>query len=197
MKEYYITEDCIIYNDMPRGWSHGNDQPLWHKSLLKRWKSMWTRCKNPEHPRYDSYKTCKIDERYRLFSNYVNDVIQLENFDKLCENPSKWDIDKDIKDKNNRHYFFEFLTITSSEDNSREVLDRCGHSFAVKNPPKPIIGINIKDNTIIIFKSLTDAQSKGFNKGNIGNCLKGRYKKSQGYIWLYLDINDRIKGGDV
>ena len=107
MREIHITDDVVIYNNMPRGWAKGKNQPKWHESLYTRWHDMWTRCRNPNSSRYKNYKVCKIDEKYRYLSNYVNDIMRLENFDKLCENPSKWHIDKDIKDSNNRNYFFE------------------------------------------------------------------------------------------
>ena len=36
MREYKITDDCIIYNDMPRGWAKGKNQPKWHTSIYDR-----------------------------------------------------------------------------------------------------------------------------------------------------------------
>ena len=68
-----ITDDLYINNDLP-GWARGKNQPKWHKSLYDRWRHMWSRCRNPEHPRYLKYKDCPIDERYIKLSNYVNDV---------------------------------------------------------------------------------------------------------------------------
>ena len=59
---------------------------------------MWARCKNPSNKDYPNYKDCKIDERYRLLSNYVNDVMQLDNFDLLCLYPNEYHVDKDKLD---------------------------------------------------------------------------------------------------
>ena len=73
MRPIKITEDCIIYNDMDRGWIRGKGQPKWHRSLYDRWKNMWKRCKDPKNPKYSNYKDCEIDEKYRLFSNYINE----------------------------------------------------------------------------------------------------------------------------
>ena len=191
MREVHITDDCIIYNDMDRGWVSGKGQPKWHRSLYDRWKNMWERCKDPRCSRYEDYKDCEIDERYRLLSNYINDIMKLENFNKLCEDPSKWEIDKDKKDPNNRCYFFEHLSIVLSSENTKERNNRCGNP----NPSQPIVGINIKDNSILIFKSPYDATHKGFDPSNIRKCCKGIYGKSKSiykdYYWIYLDINDR------
>jgi len=189
MKPIYITEDCVIYNDMPRGWISSKNQPKWHESLYKRWKAMWSRCKNPDDWRYDNYKDCTIDDKYRYLSKYIDDIMKLENFNKLCEEPSKWHIDKDKVDINNRCYFFEHLTIITKSDNSKERINRCG----TLNSRKPIIGINIEDNSIIIFKYRNEAREMGFNPGAISLVCQGKHNSHKGYKWEYLDMNDRIK----
>jgi len=176
MKEIHITEDCIIYNDMPRGWREGKGQPKWHKSLYNRWVAMWMRCRNSKHKEYNAYKDCKIDERYRCLSNYVNDIMTLENFDKLCENLSEWDIDKDVKDSNNRHYYFENLSIISKNDNCE-----------ASNPKRPIIAINIKDGSILTFDFVLQVKDKDFTVSNVVACLKGRQKTHKGYKWYYKE----------
>lgn len=127
MRSIKITDSYFIYNDMPRGWVRGKTQPKWHKSLYDRWRLMFLRCKNPQNTLYKWYKDCKIDERYRYLSNYVNDIMLLENFENFCENPHDWEIDKDKKDPNNRHYSFEHLNIITIEDNRLESLNRNGN----------------------------------------------------------------------
>lgn len=181
-------EELGIENDMPKGWVRGKNQPTWHLSLYKRWVHMWERCRNPEHKDYSNYKDCKIDERYRLFSNYIDDISKLENFDKLCENPSKWSIDKDKIDPNNRYYFFEHLTIISGSANIKERNARRGNP----SPMKPILGISLEDNSFIIFKSIRQAKEKGFDPGTIAKCLKGRAKSHHNYKWSYLFKDDNI-----
>ena len=183
MKSIVITDKCTIYNDMPRGWSFGKGQPAWHGSIYHRWYDMWTRCNNPNNTKYKNYKDCEIDEKYRYLSNYVNDIMQLENFDKLCENPSKYDIDKDKIDPNNRCYFFEHLTILSDKENSEEQMNRNG----VPTSKKRIKGINIKDGSVLIFDSIHQATELGFNSGHLVSCCKGRRKSHKGYRWEYIE----------
>lgn len=183
MRPIKITEDCIIYNDMENGWVRGKGQPRWHLSLYSRWKHMWVRCKDPSNPRYENYKDCEIDERYRLFSNYIDDVMQLENFDKLCEDPFHWDIDKDKIDPENRCYFFEHLSIISNSENTRERNKRYDYSDKMK----PIIGVNIDDGSVLIFNSVNEAREKDFKPPNIRKCLKGELNSYKRYKWYYLD----------
>ena len=40
MGEIHITDTCIIYNDMPRGWVKGNLQSLWHRKVYQMWVDM-------------------------------------------------------------------------------------------------------------------------------------------------------------
>ena len=192
MSEIHITDGCIIYRDKSMDWIN---EELWRKSIYTRWREMWKRCKNPEHPRYNSYKDCEIDERYRLFSNYINDIMTLENFDKLCANPSEWHIDKDIKDSNNRNYTYEYLSIVYYKDNVKERNNRCGHpsqDFEVRKKisdsrKKPIKGININDGSVIYFDSAKDAEELGgFNRKSISCCLHGRRYSYKGYRWEFI-----------
>lgn len=175
-------EELGIENDMP-GWANSKKHPKWHRLLYNRWRMMWDRCKNPKNSKYESYKHCEIDERYRLFSNYVTDITKLENFDKFCENPSKWEIDKDKIDPNNRCYFFEHLSIISKVDNLCERNSRCGNP----SPKKSVLGINILDGSTIIFDYIRQAKDKGFDAGHIIKCCKGERKSHKGYMWKYID----------
>ena len=184
MRPIIITEDCIIYNDMPRGWVRGKFQPKWHESLYKRWVHMWQRCKNPMHKQYNNYKGCSIDDRYHLLSEYVHDIKLLEDFDLLKENPSKYDIDKDKKDPNNRCYYFEHLQIITSKDNRLESFARNGNP----NPPKPIIGISLSSKNIILCLCGNDVKKKGFDASAVHQRCKGRHKRRyKGYKWYHLN----------
>ena len=184
MRPIKITDTFYVYNDMPIGWRTGKGQPKWHNSLFNRWRNMWMRCRNPKHGKFKKYKDCAIDERYILLSNYVSDIMKLENFDKFSENPDIYDIDKDKIDPNNRCYYFEHLTILLTKDNLKESLSRNNHY------KKAIKGVNIKDDSIIIFNSMKEANEHRFNKDILKKCLKGEREDYKGYKWYYLKEGD-------
>lgn len=184
MKEIKITDECIIYNDMPRGWIRGEGQPRWHRLMYDRWRNMWSRCKSPSNKSYANYKDCEIDESYRYLSIYVKDVISLPNFDKLCSEPSKWEVDKDKKDPNNRIYSYEHLSIVTKSDNIKERNNRVGNP----NPPKSVIGIPILSGPIYVFNDMHQAEDFGFYNSHISACCLGKRKSHGGYKWYYLNI---------
>lgn len=156
---------------------------------------MWDRCNNPKNKDYENYKDCPIDERYRLLSNYVNDIQLLEDFDKFKENPSLYHIDKDRKDPNNRCYFFEHLSIVTIEDNLKECHERNRIDYlwtddailkSSENRKKPVIGISIIDGSFIILQDYADMKRNHFNPGYIRECLNGKRDSYNDYRWFYL-----------
>jgi hypothetical protein len=171
-------------NDMPRGW---RQEALWHDKVYRMWRSMWSRVYN-----HLNYFGSLIEPRYSSLSEYAKDIQKLENFDLFKENPQGWSIDKDNKIKGNRDYYFEALSLVPRKENSKERMSRKGSPN--KNHFKPIIGINIDSNFIIVFKSRNDAKDKGFDLGNITKCCQKKIKSYKGYKWEYLDMNDRVKG---
>ena len=50
-----------------------------------------------------------------------------------------------------------------------------------------IIGINVKDGSIVEFDSIREAHRNGFNRSCIMQCLNpnGNQNKHKGYIWRY------------
>lgn len=176
--DYMTLKELGITNDMPRGWLQ---QEKWHMSLYKRWNHMWDRCKNPNNKDYKTYKDIEIDEKYKFFSNYVNDIMRLENFDKLINNLDDWVVDKDIK-SSSRGYYFENLSIIHKVDNINEKNNRCGTTI----PPKPVIGVS--STKCIVFNSISSSRKLNFEPTNLCKCLKGKNRTHKGYQWYYLDV---------
>ena len=180
----HITDDCEIYNDMPRGWIAGKGQPKWHESLYNRWRDMWTRCRNPNSKRYANYKDIHIDESFRYLSNYIEAITVLDGFELICDNPSKYAVDKDLK---NREYSPSSLSIITISENAKEVIDRCGAPI----PKKQVIGIPVDDSKpVLIYESTLDAEKDGFDQGHISKCCRGKRKSHKGYRWEYLKEDD-------
>lgn len=181
-------EELGIINDLYGFLS--KEQPKWHMSLYHRWINMWNRCKDSKHKSYAFYKDIEIDERYRYFSNYVEDVMSLENFDKFRENPKEWSIDKDSK-KENRGYYLDNLSIISVSENSKEMLNRCGNPFISYNTNKrvPVIGISISEPyTRIVFNYINNVTKMKFDPSTVVKCCKGKQGAHKGFKWNYLEI---------
>ena len=191
-------KELNIKNDMPRGWVCGKNQPKWHSTLYDRWRRMWSRCNSPEYP---SYYGLPVDDRFRLFSFYVEVVSSLDYFTEFCNSPNLYHIDKDFKNGQLLGYTPDTLKIIYYKDNIDEMLNRCGNPFTgskVKrvcnfnekarinsglSRRKPIIGIG---KSIILLHSAKDGIKLGFNPSNITNCLKKRYATHKEYKWYYI-----------
>lgn len=187
LNEIKITDECIIYNDMPRGWVNGTNSPRWHLSLYTRWKQMWHRCKNPTHKNYHQYKDCNIDDNYKFLSIYVEDISRLVNFDKLKQNPSKWSIDKDIKNPKKKGYYFENLSIVLASDNIKERNKRKGLPYEKRK--RSVIGVPVYNDILIVLDYTTQPTIYNFNPSTIVQCCKGKIKIHKGYRWYYININ--------
>ena len=59
------------------------------------------------------------------------------------------------------------------------------------------------DKIIKIYDFIKQVEIDGMNKNNVGNCLRGKYKKAYGYKWKYIEccseeqINEYYKKGGV
>lgn len=175
------------YN-MERGWGRSE---FWHNKVKHRWREMWLRCYDPTHPRYKDYQDVLISDDFKLFSNYLKWFMNQPNFTEFissnCSN--KWHVDKDIKDPSNRHYFPQYMTLCLAKDNNKERSKE--HDYSKSRIP--VIGIDIINNTILLFKCPGDAREfdSRFNPTHIRNCYLGKRKSHCGYKWYYLDMNDR------
>lgn len=197
MKDFMTHEEVNqllkVGYDMPRGWSK---EKLWHTKAIRMWKAMWRRCYDPKDCGYLRYIDSIIHDDFRLFSNYLVWLKLQPRFEEFCSTCHEviWNIDKDIKCPGNRNYYPEFMILLTKSDNSKEAILRnpsCHKKDFHSKNRVPIIGINIKDNTIIILKSSYESKDLGFNPSNITNVLKGRWSTHKGYKWYYLDMNDR------
>ena len=181
MKEYNITDEVIIYNDMPRGWSQGKHQPLWHHKVYDMWRCMWGRVYTDIH-----WFGSLIDPNFQYLSNYVKWIELQPRFDEFCSTCSKtkWSIDKDSKYLGNRDYYPEYMTLMTQSDNSKEAINRNG----TRIPKQPVIGIPLDvDKKIILTLSMKDVTNYGFSQGNVGSCIKKKFRQHKGYKWYKLN----------
>ena len=169
-----------LINDMERGWVNGKTQPLWHKKVYRMWHLMWERVYG-----YENYFGSLIYPKFKYLSEYVKWIESQPRFEEFCSTCHKimWVIDKDMKVKGNRNYYPEYMTLTTQRENIYEVSTRNKSRFIQRY----IVGL--ADNSILLFKSLSDAKVKGFNPCNITLTCKKKQKSHKGYRWFYVNPN--------
>ena len=66
--------------------------------------------------------------------------------------------------------------------------DKYNSNYGTRNKriSECIVGVNIKNNEIIKFYGMREAERNGFNHGNISECYRGKRKSHKGYKWYYL-----------
>lgn len=67
----------------------------------------------------------------------------------------------------------------------RNYISQNAVNAAKEKNSKSVIGINIIDNSEIIFKSMAEAKISGFNIGNISACCLGKRNKHKNYKWKF------------
>ena len=100
-------------NDMEYGWIGKSElnkrlYKLWHGIIQRVYSEKW-------HIQNPSYKNCTLQEEWHLLSNFVDDVVKIDNYELWLNNPGKYiSLDKDIKEPGNRCYCVDkcmFVTI--------------------------------------------------------------------------------------
>ena len=81
-------------------------------------------------------------------------------------------------------------------NNSVENLEWCTKSYNInygkrnskcKNKfSKAVVGINIKDKSVIRFGSMREAAKNGFSQAHISDCCLGKRVQHKGYRWCYV-----------
>lgn len=102
----------------------------------------------------------------------INDV------EKLWElSEAKWMFEPQLSRKNhNKNYTFENCEFLDKSINVGESNKR--------NKSKPILQLDLEGNFIKEWKGQSEAARElNIAQGNIGYCVRGRYKTAYGYIW--------------
>lgn len=199
-KQYMTHEDVnkLLRDGMDiKNWV-SKDAPLWHSRVKSMWRGMWRRCYDPMSGNYKYYVESLICDDFRIFSNFSKWIQAQPRFEEFCNtcHEEHWTIDKDMKKDGNKNYYPEYMTLCTQSDNSKARIEAKG--AAMLNPQyssklkKPVIGISINDNTILLFKSAKDASNYlECYSGPITSCCKGNKPSYMKYKWYYLDIKDR------
>lgn len=166
-----------------------NDLKTSKHPLYGRWQQMIRRCYDRNNDSYKDYgaKGVIVCDEWHIFSNYIKDIEQKENYDKLLKNPNDWAIDKDILSKDVKIYSNETTIIITKTDNSKEMSSRVTR-FGVKRKGKPVIQYDLKGNKINEFNKMVEAEKiTGIKADYISSCAKGWQKTAGGFVWKYKE----------
>lgn len=186
-------------NDMPRGWKSSKVSNI---KIYSMWYHMLDRCHcTPKDRNYRWYKDVTCDKDFYYLSNFVKWIEKEPRYQEFCETCEsiRWCIDKDGLIKGNKEYTYDKIQLIPHSDNVKlldfkAIAQTDGYKNKHKNH-RPVIGINVNDNSIIEYRFLSECISDGFDPSNITKCCNGKRKSKihKGYKWFYK--ND-YKGGD-
>lgn len=145
-------------------------------SAFKRmtWENLNKRTVNGKYPTIGKRK----NKSY--FENNVHLRFTAEEFRKWVDNHAKeiLDIYSSGKvpsiDRTETDYDLKSIRI-------RELRENCNSGN--KQPKVPLKAINVESGETLYFESVWEAKNKGFVRGNIHNCLRGKVKTHKGYTW--------------
>ena len=155
---------------------------------------MLRRCYDSKNNMFPSYGAigCYVVDEWHYFSNFVNDMEQKENIDKIKnKNSVGWQLDKDyicnIKGTEPHYYSNETTCIITEADNIKERNQR--HGNPSENQKIKVMQFDTKGNYITSWDSIIAAgKSIDGEKANTSwliKCCKGDANTYKGYCWIY------------
>lgn len=150
------------------------------------------------HNTHPTYKNCYVCNRWLKLSNFIEDIKLLDNYDKWIIN-NKYQLDKDIRNKNNKEYSLDNCIFILDEQNTKEAVDNRNNSYCQIK----INQYDLNNNFIKTWNSIADASnSLNIRQSHIGTCCKfwemdcnkeewsKRYKgypnkTAGGFVWKY------------
>ena len=177
----------IGINDMPRGWKRRTE---WNLRVYTLWHSMLCRCYDEKyHQRFPTYKECYVCERWLMLSNFVEDIVDIENYELWLNNSNqRIALDKDIKSNgNNKCYCLEqCMFVTVKENNIQLVKTRDNRRYKGKNNPnaKSVKQYDLDGNLIKEWDCIQQpCHELGIKSSNVSRCIYGKQKTAKGIIW--------------
>jgi len=144
------------------------------------WVNMIKRCYNPKYLIINNtYEGCTVDKDWLSFQNFCKDFKELKNYNEWIKPKSKYQLDKDIKIKNNKIYSKDTCLIVTQKENLKESIKK---RISVKKE-----AYNKKTKEIIIFNNVSEfCKNQGnMNKSNVFKCLNAEYKKYSCKGWFF------------
>lgn len=160
----------------------------------KVWTNMIERCYSGKYPTYESVTVC---ERWHSFSQFLEDLPKIKNYQYWKENPQQGialDKNKFYAERglvtDDKVYSLETVRFISKSDNMKEVSDRT-------EPPckaKRVRAIHKVTGQQLEFDSIKQASKEIVSQGTdrtrekrIGECLSGKSKSAYGYVWESIE----------
>lgn len=163
--------------------------------LYDRWRDMLRRCYDTKNKMYPTYGAigCFVVNEWHYFPNFVRDLEQKENIDKIKNKGDEvWQLDKDYicneKGIEIHYYSNETTCIITQKENTRERNERQGNP--AKNKIIKVMQFGTDGNYIKTWNSLIEA-SKSLHQGeNVStswmiSCCQGKAYTYMGYCWIY------------
>jgi hypothetical protein len=146
--------------------------------MYHRWMNMIRRCYAEDHYGYKSYggKGVTVEEHLLDFRNYIKFIESLDNYQLLVENPSEWQIDKDIlTNRGINEYSRKTISIVRPSENLNEENER---------KKIPILQLTLDGTEIRTFTSISEAERiTGVHRGNIARNVRGACNTAGGFVW--------------
>ena len=161
---------------------------LW-SNIMKRLFSSSYHSTNP------SYKHLGYSEEILCYAYFLEFVLpNIPNYKLWVElGGAKVHLDKDILGAKNGRcgYYINNLMFVYAQDNIKESKTRHSHTGCV-GEAKPVRCINIHSQEVFEFESIREASRQiGVCQSNISRCCKGERKSAGGYIWRYVEEDER------
>ena len=180
-------------NDL-KGWARIDGSV--ERRMYDTWKDMLKRCYNKKYLEANpTYKGCTVCERWLRFSNFIEDIRLIPNFDLYYQGINRV-LDKDIRVPGNKVYSLQTCMFVSKSESSRDVQRKHPgkvHSYdsrlkKSKKLSKSVKAVNILTGEEFIFSSRKEAgKVLGISAPHISSVITGKLKQTGGYYFFNLE----------
>lgn len=169
-------------NDL--GWGKYTAPSKLHGRIYRLWQSMLLRCYDEKtHLRRPKYIGCTVCERWHTFSNFVEDVFKIPNFE-LWANNNGYCLDKDIRVQDNKVYSLDTCIFVSAAQNSSESIKRNKKLSVAKT-----VIITFPNGEEKEFSNSTEAgKAIGISRRGVCAMIHNDYHLNDGYKARYKEV---------
>ena len=153
--------DGYKVNDMPKGWMNWSELNM---KIYYLWKAMISRTTKKYWEKYPTYTGTTVDDKWRMLSNFVNDIKELEGYEDWATSSNhQMMLDKDTIVEGNKHYSKDTCRFITHTESNKDVWERHpGNIQKAQNAFKekasePVKFVSTKTDKTIIFPSLKEA----------------------------------------